>query len=129
MIIGKALYSILNNDVTIQGAVGNKIFPELAPSDAIAPYIVYSVVSNTPSDIKEDGGSVDVAQIEVYIFHTSFKQAVDLAVDVRSVLDRKSGTHGGVKVQSIKYVNEQMDVNPERSLWASIQDYSARINL
>jgi len=129
MIVGKALFSILYNDANVAGVVSSRIYPELAPSDAVAPYIVYSVVSNTPSDIKEDGGSVDISQIEIYSFHSSYKSSIDLAVNVRAALDRVNGTYGGVKIQSIKYNNEQMDVTPERDLWASIQDFQARVNL
>lgn len=129
MTIGKALYNILNNDAGINAVVLGKIFPEIAPANTAAPYIVYSVVSNAPSDIKEDGGSVDTAQIEVYSFETQYGKAVDLGVLVRGALDRVNGTFSGVKIQSIKYNNEQMDVTPERDLWASIQDYEARIKL
>ena len=129
MTVGKALYNILENNSDIHDVVLNKIFPEIAPANTHAPYIVYSVVSNAPSDIKEDGGSVDTAQIEVYSFETSYSKAVDLGVLVRGALDRVTGIHAGVKIQSIKYNNEQMDVTPERDLWASIQDYEARIKL
>jgi hypothetical protein len=129
MTVGKALYGLLNNDADITAVVLGKIYPEIAPADAVAPYIVYSIVSNTPSDIKEDGGSVDTAQIEVYNFGTTYSSTVDLGVLVRGVLDKVNGTYGGVNIQSIKYNNEQMDVTPERDLWASIQDYQARIKL
>jgi len=43
-----------------------------------------------------------------------------------AALDRKNGTYGGVKLQSIQYSNEQMDVNETRHIWVSIQDYSVR---
>ncbi len=129
MTVGKALYGLLNDDAGITAVVSGRIYPEIAPADAVAPYIVYSIVSNTPSDIKEDGGSVDTAQIEVYNFGTTYSSTVDLGVLVRGVLDKVNGTYGGVNIQSIKYNNEQMDVTPERDLWASIQDYQARIKL
>ena len=129
MTVGRALYNMLNNDAGIHAVVLGKIFPEIAPANLAAPYIVYSVVSNAPSDIKEDGGSVDTAQIEVYCFETTYSKAIDLGVLVRGVLDRVNGTFSGVEIQSIKYNNEQMDVTPERDLWASIQDYEARIKL
>ena len=88
---------------------------------------MYSVLSSSPSDVKEDSGSVDVAQIEVYSFHNTYNNAIDLGVAVRGALDRKSGTFNTVQVQSTQYTNEQMDVNETRQIWASIQDYSIRI--
>ena len=127
MTVGKAIYNILTNDATVSGIVGINIFPELAPPKTNAPYIVYSVLSNSPSDVKEDGGRIDVANIEVYNFQTTYTDAIDLGVAVRNALDRKSGSFTGVKLQSIQYSNEQMDVNETRQLWASVQDYSIRI--
>ena len=127
MKVGKAIYNILSSDTTIASIVGTKIFPELAPPDIDAPYIVYSVVSNSPSDTKNTNGDIDVASIEVYSFQTTYNLAVDLGVSVRAALDRKTGTFNTIEIQSTNYVNEQMDVNEARKLWAAIQDYSIRI--
>lgn len=126
MTVGKAIYNILTNDATVNGIVGTNIYPEIAPPNIDVPYIVYSVLSNSPSDSKEDGGAVDVSNIEVYNFQSTYNNAIDLGVAVRAALDRKNGTYGGVKLQSIQYANEQMDVNETRHIWVSIQDYSVR---
>ena len=127
MKVGKAIYDILSTDTAIAAIVGTHIFPELAPPDIDAPYIVYSVVSNSPSDTKNTNGDIDVASIEVYSFQTTYNLAVDLGVSVRAALDRKTGTFNTIEIQSTNYVNEQMDVNEARKLWAAIQDYSIRI--
>ena len=127
MKVGKAIYNILRSDNAIVSKVGTKIFPEIAPPDIDAPYIVYSVVSNSPSDTKNNNGDIDVASIEIYSFEKNYNLAIDLGVLVRAALDRKTGTYNTIKIQSTNYVNEQMDVNPERKIWAAIQDYSIRI--
>ena len=127
MKVGKAIYNILSSDTAIAAIVGTNIFPELAPPDIDAPYIVYSVVSNSPSDTKNTNGDIDVASIEVYSFQDTYNKAVDLGVNVRRALDRKTGTYKTIEIQSTNYVNEQMDVNEARKLWAAIQDYSIRI--
>lgn len=128
MIVGKAIYNILSNVTAVTDIVGTKIYPEIAPQNESQPYIVYSVVSNSPTDTKEENGNVDEATIEVYCFNTNYSTAIDLGVAVRAALERKNGTFGGVAIQSINYTNEQMDVNPERSIWVAIQDYTIRIN-
>jgi len=63
MKVGLAIRALLldSSDVT---AITNRIYPELAVEGADAPYIVYSVVSNSPSDAK-DGTPVDDAAIEI----------------------------------------------------------------
>ena len=115
------------SNISVEEMAVNKIFPELAPPDIDAPYIVYSVVSNSPSDTKNANGDIDTASIEVYGFQDTYNKAVDLGVSVRAALDRKTGTYNTIEIQSTNYVNEQMDVNEARKLWAAIQDYSIRI--
>ena len=114
-------------NISLEEMVLTKIFPELAPPDIDAPYIVYSVVSNSPSETKNANGDIDTANIEVYGFQDTYNKAVDLGVSVRAALDRKTGTYNTIQIQSTNYVNEQMDVNEARKLWAAIQDYSIRI--
>tara|TARA_R100000541_G_scaffold13076_1_gene21885 strand:- start:11918 stop:12310 length:393 start_codon:yes stop_codon:yes gene_type:complete len=127
MIVGKAIYHILTNESGVTDLVGTNIFPEIAPPDINPPYIVYSVVSNQPTEIKENGNQLDTAQIEVYSYEKNYVKAVDLGVVVRTALDRKRGIFNLVKINSIDYTNEQMDVNEKRNIWVSIQDYSIRI--
>jgi len=123
--LGTSKFSVKN--ISVQEYALNKIFPELAPPGVEVPYIVYSVVSNSPSDTKNANGDIDTASIEVYGFQDTYNKAVDLGVSVRAALDRKTGTYNTIEIQSTNYVNEQMDVNEARKLWAAIQDYSIRI--
>ena len=81
---------------------------------------IYNILSNATA-------VTDEAAVEVYCFNTKYSTAIDLGVAVRAALERKNGTFGGVQIQSINYTNEQMDVNPERSIWVAIQDYTIRI--
>ena len=120
-------YAFSLDNISVKEMVLTKIFPELAPTGIDAPYVVYSVVSNSPSDTKNANGDIDTASIEVYGFQDTYNKAVDLGVSVRAALDRKTGTYNTIEIQSTNYVNEQMDVNEARKLWAAIQDYSIRI--
>ena len=128
MIVGKAIYNFLRYKTEVYDTVGTKIFPEIAPQGVTFPYIVYSVVSNSPSNTKDDNGEIDEATVEIYCFERSYTKAIDLGVAARAALDRRNGTFADVKIQSTNYTNEQMDVNPERSMWVCIQDYTIRIN-
>ena len=129
MKVGLAIRALLldSSDVT---AITNRIYPELAVEGADAPYIVYSVVSNSPSDAK-DGTPIDEAQVELFSVASTYSAANDLADKVRAALDRKSKTvsvsGGAVTVQSIQYTNEVTEVSAERNLYVSIQDYTVRI--
>jgi hypothetical protein len=127
MKVGAAIYSLLVNDSAVSAIVGTRIYPELAEEGASAPYIVYSVVSNTPSDTK-DGTPIDEAQLEIFSVSSTYAAANDLADKVRAALDRKSQiVVGTVTVQSIHYTNEVVEVSEKRDLYISVQDYTTRI--
>jgi ABC-type molybdate transport system substrate-binding protein len=127
MKVGAAIYSLLVNDSAVSAVVGTRIYPELAEEGASAPYVVYSVVSNTPSDTK-DGTPIDEAQLEIFSVGSTYAAANDLADKVRAALDRKSQiVVGTVTVQSIQYTNEVVEVSEKRDLYISVQDYTTRI--
>ena len=127
MKVGAAIYSLLVNDSAVSALVGTRIYPELAEEGASAPYVVYSVVSNTPSDTK-DGTPIDEAQLEIFSVGSTYAAANDLADKVRAALDRKSQiVVGTVTVQSIHYTNEVVEVSEKRDLYISVQDYTTRI--
>ena len=95
------------------------------------PYIVYSVISNTPSDTK-DGTPVDEAQCEIFCVSNTYASANDLADLVRAALDRKGVTvndasAGDITVQSIHYTNEVTEVSADRNTYIAVQDYTFRI--
>ena len=127
MKVGAAIYNLLLNDSAVAAIVSTRIYPELAEEGVSAPYIVYSVVSNTPSDTK-DGTPIDEAQLEIFSVGSTYAAANDLADKVRAALDRKSQiVVGTVTVQSIQYTNEVVEVSEKRDLYISVQDYTTRI--
>ena len=130
MKVGLALRNMLSSDAPVQALVSIRIYPELAPEGAPMPYLVYSVVSNSPSDAK-DGTPIDEAQVELFSVASTYSAANDLADKVRAAMDRKSTTvsvaEGDVVVQSCHYTNEVTEVSADRKTYVSIQDYTIRI--
>lgn len=130
MKVGLAIRPLLTSDNAVQALVSGRIYPEQAPEGASAPFIVYSVVSNTPSDSK-NGTPIDEAQVELFSVNTTYANTNDLADKVRAALDRKRTTVtdalGTINVESIQYTNEVTEVNNEKKLFVAIQDYTIRI--
>ncbi len=127
MKVGLAVYELLNDETT----AGTRVYPELAPEGTVMPYIVYSVVSNQPSDAK-DGTPIDEAQVEIYSVADSYSAANVLADAVRALIDRKSTTVtdasvGTIDVQSVVYTNEIIEVSQDRKTYIAVQDYTFRI--
>ena len=130
MKVGLAIRNILTGDAQVQALVSGRLYPELAPEGASMPYLVYSVVSNSPSDAK-DGTPIDEAAVELFSVASTYSAANDLADKVRAAMDRKSTTvsvaEGDVVVQSCLYTNEVTEVSADRKTYVSIQDYTIRI--
>ncbi len=131
MKVGLAIYNLLKNDTLVNQIVSGRIYPELAREGASMPYIVYSVVSNSPSDTK-DGTPIDEAQCEIFSVGSTYQTCNDLADKVRAALDRKGVTvtdaeAGNITVQSIQYTNEITEVSADRKTYIAVQDYTFRI--
>jgi hypothetical protein len=130
MKVGLAIHAITTGDNAVNSAVGGRIYPELAPEGVSMPYLVYSVVSNSPSDAK-NGTPIDEAQVELFSVASTYSAANDLADKVRAAMDRKaivvSVSAGDIEVQSCHYTNEVTEVSADRKTYVSIQDYTIRI--
>jgi len=131
MKVGLAIYNLLTNDSPVNTLVGGRIYPELAKEGVAMPYIVYSVVSNSPSDTK-DGTPIDEAQCEIFSVGPTYQACNNLADLVRAALNRKGVTvtdasAGNITVQSIHYTNEITEVSADRKTYIAVQDYTFRI--
>ena len=131
MKVGLAIYNLLKNDSAVNTLVSGRIYPELAKEGVLMPYIVYSVVSNSPSDTK-DGTPIDEAQCEIFSVGQNYQACNNLADEVRAALDRKGVTvsdasAGDITVQSIQYTNEITEVSADRKTYIAVQDYTFRI--
>lgn len=131
MKVGLAIYNLLTADSAVNTQTAGRIYPELAKEGVAMPYIVYSVVSNSPSDTK-DGTPIDEAQCEIFSVGQSYETCNNLADKVRAALDRKGVTvsdasAGDITVQSIQYTNEITEVSADRKTYIAVQDYTFRI--
>ena len=110
--IEKAIYNILRTDADLTALAPHIYFGVEPGKDAAGgtaitkDYIVFYRNSTEPNDTKTGRSTLDEAQVHVNCFSESADRSATLAETVRGVLDRYSGTSGGVKVQSIQYTNQ-----------------------
>ena len=104
MEIGKAIYNILSNNVSINGAVGTRIFPNVAPQTTIFPFIIYDVTGVEPNDTKDGPSTLDTNIVMISCYSETYLQASDLAQKIRIAMDRiNEGTYGGEQIQSSQF--------------------------
>ena len=128
MTVGKAIYYLLSNYSDLTDIVSTRIYPEVAEQDAAMPFVIYTVVSNEPSDTQSSPSQLDIAQVDIVLFSTDYSQVVDMGVAARAALDRVTGTYNGVNVQSCQYTSEVIDFEEYPRAYVITQSYGVRIN-
>ncbi len=127
---GLAIYNILANNAPVAALVGTRIFPNVTKVGTTFPFIIYDVESETPTDYKQGVSSLDTDIVTVSAYSTTYTEASDLALKIRTALDRVSGTYGGVEVQSIKYdgYNDLFDDDSgNEGIYRKALDFNIRI--
>jgi len=124
---GKAIYKLLKDSVAVGAICGDRIYPELAQQDAVTPFIVYTVTDTTPSGTKNATSKLDTARVELYCIADDYETGMSLGIEVRSALDRQSGTINGVEVQSIDFDTSDIQFEPDQRFYILEQTYDVRI--
>ena len=126
MNVGKAIYSILTADVGLAALVGTRIFPEMAPEDAVTPFLVYSILGTDPEDTKQATSDMDKSSLETFAVGEDYGVVMDVTEAARNALDRNGGNFGGVAIQSIQFVNADTTYNSVQRVYVGQQQYSVR---
>lgn len=129
---GKAIYGILSNAASVTAVVGTgdncRVYPLIAPQEKRFPYIVYTVVSIDPDDSKDGVSKLDNFIVQVSCFGENYNQTATLAGNVRTALDRYTGTINGVEVDGVRLEASREDVEDETKVVYHIsQDFKVRI--
>ena len=128
MNLGKLTYNLLSNDATITGLVGSRIFPVQIPQDTGYTAIVYQHTSQLPTNIKDGPSPLDVIDMSLVIYSTSYSDAQDIAARCRVIFDHYQGTVQGVSVDKISFANQSdNDFIDDFGFFAIEQSYQVRM--
>jgi len=106
-----------------------KTYPMRAKQGQAAPYMVYTVISDRPTDTKEGPSELDVKRVQIDTYAATYAECMTLMASVRSTIDRYRGTVQSVVVDKIVFENEQDFYDNEAELYRRSQDYFIRIKL
>lgn len=89
ILIGKAIYSQLANDIDTQAYVGANIFPLVAENDTSFPFICYTRENvNGNYGYTKDGHVGDEVQFRVDVVSNSYNESCEIALAVRKCLEK-----------------------------------------
>lgn len=125
---GKAIYYILTNSAANTSLV-SRIYPEIAPFDAIAPFCVYELESTEPSDTKSGVSTLDTLSYSLSVVTGGYSDLATLVTQVRTALDRYSGDANGVTVQSLRVTNVATGYDQEAQKYIGTISFDIRVRL
>ncbi len=130
MSIDKIIYDILISDATVTGLVGSvtsgvasyKVFPSQAPQTTQFPFIVFEVVSTTPTNTKSGASEMDFYRVQVTSLSKTNPNANAIAEAVRGALDY----YKDLQVQNISFQNQNSgfdNISSQDGVYLKYQDY------
>lgn len=124
---GKAIYSILVNDADVNATVSGRIFPQIAAQGAAFPFAVYVLQDTSPSDTKSGVSTLDEVRYDIVVAAETYAEATDLTEKIRLALDRYTGTVAGINVDSIQFIDLDVDNDPDTETFVSSSEYILRV--
>jgi len=100
---GLAIYNILINDTDVEALVSGRVFPNVTKTGTTFPFIIYDISGDSPGDTKDGVSTLDSVSVMVSGYSKTYSEASDLALAIRTALDRLSGTYNGIIIQSIQF--------------------------
>lgn len=126
---GKAIYSILTGDSAVSAIVGNRVYPQIAAQGAAFPFVVYVLQDTSPSDTKSGVSTLDEVRYDIVVASESYAEASDLTNKIRTALDRYTGTVSGVVIDSIQFIDLDVDNDPVTETYVTSSEYIIRVKL
>ena len=124
---GKAIYTILTEDAGVSTIVGNKVYPQIAAQGAAFPFVVYVLQDNSPSDTKSGPSTLDEVRYDIVAAAETYTELSSLTERIRLALDRYTGTISGVVIDSIQFIDLDVDNDPATETYVSSSEYILRV--
>ncbi len=116
MAIEAALFDVLKDDAGVGTVCGDRIYPLLAPDNAVKPYIVYEVIGTEPQRITAGAGTLKRTRMHLDCYDegaSGYGDAKSLADAVRTAIDNARGTwdSGGSNETTIRrcFIDDETD--------------------
>lgn len=124
---GKVIHNILVNDADVNAIVSGRVFPQIAAQGAAFPFAVYVLQDTSPSDTKSGVSTLDEVRYDIVVAAETYAEASDLTEKIRLALDRYTGTVLGIVIDSIQFIDLDVDNDPDTETYVSSSEYILRV--
>jgi hypothetical protein len=105
----------------------DRVRPSVAVQGENLPLITVTCEGIDPTDVKDTNSSVDYDDITVQINATTYDESYNIAAAVRTVLDRYTGTIGGIEVGTIRFEGSSDFTEQEASRTVYVTEHQYRL--
>lgn len=121
--IGRSIYSLLNQSTALTSLVGSRIYPIQAPQTASDPMLIYGIVETKPTDDKQDVSHEDWIQIDLIVYAKDYDTMHDIAIASRQAMDGYSGNIGGNEISQIRFQNFTDGWETSRESYSGVMEF------
>lgn len=111
--IGKIIYATLQADSDITTAVGDKVYPIVAPASTTFPFIVYTRVNSFVENLTKDGWLNDNCSFQITIVSDNYGQGAELADEVRELFENCRLSTNELTVSNIRMTSASESFNAD----------------
>lgn len=111
--IGKIIYATLQADSDITTAVGDKVYPIVAPANTTFPFIVYTRVNSFVENLTKDGWLNDNCSFQITIVSDNYGQGAELADEVRELFENCRLSTNELTVSNIRMTSASESFNAD----------------
>ena len=88
MSLSTTIYTALSSNPSLVALVADRIYPNAAPQSVVLPYIVYSKISNTPDNVRNEAAPVRNHRYQISVFARSYDHVEEITPEVFEALDQ-----------------------------------------
>jgi hypothetical protein len=111
MQLEESLYTYLSTDSGISALISTRVYPEVAPQSASAPFLVYQrITTQRIHTMSADQGFV-MATMQFTVWDNTITSARSVSEAVRAALQNHSGLTGGVGGVTINATLMENEIN------------------
>lgn len=119
-------YNTLKGDVAVAAIVGTKVYALVAPLSAVAPYVVYQVITDVPEQTIGGPAGLDVTRVQISAYDEGYAASKALRATISTLFESYSGTWS-TWIVNTHILNKTENYEREANLHRAIID--VRVNL
>lgn len=120
------LKAAMTANVTLAALVGTRVFADIAPGSATAPFVVFQTIATGGETTHDGNRNLEFPLIQFSCWAATKASAISVASAVNSMLDGKTLT--GSAGLTLRFSDQNSTYDPESRLFGELIDFRGACN-